>query len=586
MMTGKTCETIPVQMDEIIKKLKTSHKTGQKEKAELLQGYSYLKNHNNGSVSHSLDTALFIARRDFDYPVVLAAILHDFAAAKIEGDGCQELIDHFNRETIRILQVFHEIRHSLMDDRRQFGISHSLKKKTCYSEALFVLIAETIMLLEHSDSTESPEQLIDIAGIARNHLIPELKNIEAFELVDILENLCLKIEDNDMYTAILNHLNTVESYNGRYQHMVLMHLHQIFDPNSNIIPDELKSKYQPYIRELKDNPRSVSSIARYIETKKRDHSDDPETFLNNTEIPYWDITLILSDDIQKSSLHPKDVFFNYYEQYIQHKMPIYVLGYYKTTYQDSDYLLLCDAMNNQYRIFIKTEEEYLCYRLGTYIEKDKFRLDSNDHDNPMIKVYTKDGAVIEIEEGACVLDFAFKIHENLGLQFDYALLNNDPRHYPPYHQLKKGDTVTIHKSQQITASLNWFRYIKTSTALEKLIQHFNKKKDNEYIRVYTRDGTADRIENGATVLDLAFRIHTNLGLRFDYALINGSARRYPASTRLTDEDSVIIVGRDTVTADIQWFRYLKTDQAIDKLIKYFKNSIDQYVWLTENASRN
>ena len=36
-MTGKTCETIPVQMDEIIKKLKTSHKTGQKEKAELGQ---------------------------------------------------------------------------------------------------------------------------------------------------------------------------------------------------------------------------------------------------------------------------------------------------------------------------------------------------------------------------------------------------------------------------------------------------------------------------------------------------------------------------------------------------------------------
>ena len=121
---------------------------------------------------------------------------------------------------------------------------------------------------------------------------------------------------------------------------------------------------------------------------------------------------------------------------------------------------------------------------------------------------------------------------------------------------------------------------------EKLIQHFNKKKDNEYIRVYTRDGSADRIENGATVLDLAFRIHTNLGLRFDYAKINGTSHHYPASTQLNDEDSVIIVGRDTVTADLQWFRYLKTDQAIDKLIKYFKNSIDQYVWLTENASRN
>ena len=586
MMKTKETKLIPAQLDDIIKKLINSHKIEAEEENELLQGYSYLKIRNSANVTHSLDTALFIAQRDFDHTVVLAAILHDFITENAEADILQQLKKEFNKETIHILQVFRDIRRHLIKNREQPGINRALKKKPYYSEALFVLISETIVLLEHSDSINARDQLFAIADTARNHLIPEVKSIEAFELVDTLENLCLKIEKNDIYTAILQRLNTLRQYGGHYQNIVLTQLQEIFGKSNKVIPDTLQSKDQPYINKFIYNMRSVSSIARYIESKAQNHPYDPETLLDNTEIPYWDITLVLEDNIKKSSLHPKDIFFDYYVTYIQHKLPIYVLGYYKTTYQDSDYLLLCDAMNNQYRIFIKTEEEYLCYRLGTYIEKEKFRLNSNNEDSSVIRVFTKDGAAIEIEEGATVLDFAFLIHENLGLQFDYALLNNNPQHYPPYQQLSRGDTVIIKKSTQITASLNWFRYIKTSYAQEKLIRYLNKQTPNEYIRVYTRDGSADRIENGATVLDLAFRIHTNLGLRFDYAKINGTSHHYPASTQLNDEDSVIIVGRDTVTADLQWFRYLKTDQAIDKLIKYFKNSIDQYVWLTENASRN
>jgi GTP pyrophosphokinase len=43
--------------------------------------------------------------------------------------------------------------------------------------------------------------------------------------------------------------------------------------------------------------------------------------------------------------------------------------------------------------------------------------------NKTVFVYTPKGEVIELPKGATVLDFAFKIHTELGYRFKYALVN-------------------------------------------------------------------------------------------------------------------------------------------------------------------
>ena len=93
---------------------------------------------------------------------------------------------------------------------------------------------------------------------------------------------------------------------------------------------------------------------------------------------------------------------------------------------------------------------------------------------------------------------------------------------------------------------------------------------NEKIRVFRRDGTAMDIDQGATVLDFAFYIHTDLGLHFDHAIIDESKTKLPLSTRLSEGDLVTIVTSDKVTPDITWFKHVNTSRAKHTLVKYFQ----------------
>lgn len=89
------------------------------------------------------------------------------------------------------------------------------------------------------------------------------------------------------------------------------------------------------------------------------------------------------------------------------------------------------------------------------------------------------------------------------------------------------------------------------------------------IKVFRRDGTAMLIDQGATVLDFAFHIHTGLGLHFKYACLNGNATRLPPYTRLNDRDTVVITEGEDVQPTFTWFKYVRTSRATDRLVRFF-----------------
>ena len=93
---------------------------------------------------------------------------------------------------------------------------------------------------------------------------------------------------------------------------------------------------------------------------------------------------------------------------------------------------------------------------------------------------------------------------------------------------------------------------------------------NEMIKVFRRDGSAMDIDKGATVLDFAFYIHTDLGLHFDYALVDESKSKLPKNTRLSEGDLITIVANEKILPDITWFKHVNTSRAKHNLVKYFQ----------------
>lgn len=83
-----------------------------------------------------------------------------------------------------------------------------------------------------------------------------------------------------------------------------------------------------------------------------------------------------------------------------------------------------------------------------------------------IYVFTPNGDVKELPDGATPIDFAYAIHTDLGNQCAGARSNG--KMVPLKHRLKNGDTVEIITSKTQTPSKDWLKFCITSKAQSKI----------------------------------------------------------------------------------------------------------------------
>ena len=97
-----------------------------------------------------------------------------------------------------------------------------------------------------------------------------------------------------------------------------------------------------------------------------------------------------------------------------------------------------------------------------------------------IFVYTPKGHVIEMSKWSTVLDFAFRVHTDMGLKFNNALVNGIIK--PIGHILSTGDVVTINAyKNRYTATKYRTDYLHTPTAKSKLQRHLKQQEKDIYL---------------------------------------------------------------------------------------------------------
>lgn len=87
-------------------------------------------------------------------------------------------------------------------------------------------------------------------------------------------------------------------------------------------------------------------------------------------------------------------------------------------------------------------------------------------------VFTPLGEIMEMQKGATVLDFAFRIHTDVGFHAKGGKVNG--RMVPLRTELKSGDQVEIVTDKNTKPSPIWLRILKTAGARQKLRAHFRK----------------------------------------------------------------------------------------------------------------
>lgn len=96
-----------------------------------------------------------------------------------------------------------------------------------------------------------------------------------------------------------------------------------------------------------------------------------------------------------------------------------------------------------------------------------------------IFVFTPKSDVIDLPMGATPLDFAYRIHTDVGNHCVGAKVNT--KIVPLDYQLQTGDIIEVITSKNASPSLDWLKLCKTRNAINKIKQWHRKEKRDDYI---------------------------------------------------------------------------------------------------------
>lgn len=140
---------------------------------------------------------------------------------------------------------------------------------------------------------------------------------------------------------------------------------------------------------------------------------------------------------------------------------------------------------------------------------------------------------------------------------------------------KEGDNNSETKEKNFESKLVWLRdmleFQKETADAEEFIEGFKIDLFTDEIFLFTPKGVVIDLPNGATPIDFAYRIHTDIGNKCVGAKINGKI--VPLDYKLkTGEIVEVLTSNNAKGPNIDWLNIAKSNQAKSKIRSWFKKS--------------
>jgi GTP pyrophosphokinase len=103
-----------------------------------------------------------------------------------------------------------------------------------------------------------------------------------------------------------------------------------------------------------------------------------------------------------------------------------------------------------------------------------------------VYVFTPDGDIIDLPKGSTPLDFAFRIHTQVGIKTVGAIVNG--KIVPLEYVLNTGDIINMKTSvNSFGPNDNWLKIVKTSNAKSKIKNYLNKRRRSVLVEMGKED---------------------------------------------------------------------------------------------------
>ena len=451
-------------------------------------------------VAHPLNTALYLAELRLDSNTLAAAVLHDV----MEDCGVEfdELSQRFGDEVAKLVDGVTKLtKTELMAEERGPGLRRGSEDDVARAASLrkmLMSMAEDIrvVLIKLADRLHNMrtlgahpvERRVAIAQETLDIYAPLAHRLGIWEMKWLLEDLAFQHIDPEAYRDISKLLNSRRAEREEYIHRVI-----------GLLQTELDGAGLEV--EVTGRPKHIYSIHKKINTYASQNKNVGEIYdlfalrilANNVQDCYAALGVVhskwrpLPGQFDDYIANPKDNLYQSLHTAVlcEHASPVEVQIRTHEMHRLAEYGVAAHWLYKEGQATdVRFEEKMTWLRqllewqrevsgAQEYVESFKTDIFQNQ-----VFVYTPKGDLKELPAGATPLDFAYRIHTDVGHSCIGTKVNGKLVSFQ--YQLQNGDTVEILTSKTARGpSLDWLNpnlgYVRTASAREKIRQWFNRQ---------------------------------------------------------------------------------------------------------------
>ena len=456
----------------------------------IIKAYNYAKELHNGQVrqsgeeyiTHPVNVAYILAEMHADKDTICAGLLHDtIEDTKITKE---DIAENFNKDIANLVDGVTKISKLNFSSKQAQNLANTRKIITGITEDVRIIIIKladrlhNMRTLQYKTEFKQKENSLETMEI----FVPLAYYIGAYRIKSELEDLSLQYLKSKMYKKIEDIKLKLENDSKNCLNEMLIEIKNILD--NEFIPNEIKVRtkniYGIYKR-LNDGYK-LSDIHDLLSLK---------IMVDNIQNCYQTLGMIhrkyppINDKFKDYICNPKTNMYKSLHTTVFAPDDRLVQTQIRTFDMDKiasfGITAYFDINKGQARNIMQKElkEKYQFFK--SLVEINTMFGDNQDFVNQIkselfsdkIYVYTTKGNIIELPKGATPIDFAYKIHTDIGNTMVGAIVNDE--YVPVDYKLDNKDRVKI-----ITDDLSfgpredWINIAQTTKAKRK-IKEFNKR---------------------------------------------------------------------------------------------------------------
>ncbi len=436
-------------------------------------------------ITHLLTVAGYIGRLKLDTVTICAALLHDV----IEKATCtvDELDDIFGTDIAFIVDGLSKIRNytkKFDKDEKQEEFTNLIFNSSEDIRIVIIRLAEKLHNIVKTDSVNIDIQL-NAARKALYMYAPLAEYLGLGVIQRLLEDYSFKIihpeEFNEIENAKIDFFKSRQNIINKFEEELTELLKEYGIINYDLHSRE-KGSYSAY-KKLKNKYKYLEKGISITEAINKYLKDiyAARIIVEDVEKCYIVLGLIqtnfdtLQEEFTDYIAHPKDN--GYKSIHVLFKFENVILEVQIRTYEMHEYSEFGPASHIAYKL--QKENSSLTWTKDLVGWKDKSKLTKEDFQikafQNSIFCFTPKGMVISLPKDSSPIDFAYRVHTDIGDRYKGALVNG--KMVSMDFKLKTGDIVEIILNKHVNASRDWLKHAKSTSVRARIRKTLRSKDD-------------------------------------------------------------------------------------------------------------